>query len=193
MSRVVTIMQRRLDEIVSNRVQKALYMCNRNDIELSRNRIREQWLMRKRSDPETLAALEKALMEGDGSRPPLYQWMLANHDELVDLFAGARPPWERLTEAFSDLGFRNKNGTALRAETVRQTWYRARKAYAKMAKSRSMRQPLRIEPPTLTGSAVTPVVREIQPEPVRSQETKSALEDLNRALMKRSGQLPDSI
>ena len=81
----------------------------------------------RRTDPASLLKLRQAFEEGGDRRPPLYQWMSSNYDELVTLFDGARLNWSHLTVAFSEMGFQNGSGGKLKPETVRQTWYRVRK------------------------------------------------------------------
>lgn len=83
----------------------------------------------RRRDPDALRKLQAAFEQGGDRRPPLYQWMLSNHDDLVSLFDGARLNWGHLTDSFAELGFQNGGGGRLKPETVRQTWYRVRKRY----------------------------------------------------------------
>jgi hypothetical protein len=78
-------------------------------------------------DPAKLDQIRKILEDGGDRRPPLQQWLMANYTDLDAMLSDARPNWERLTEAFMGMGFRNLDGSDLRPSTVRQAWYRVRR------------------------------------------------------------------
>jgi hypothetical protein len=135
----------------------------------------------RRKDPDALQKLRQDFEAGGDRRPPLYQWMASNYDELVTLFEGARLNWQRLTASFQELGFRNGSGGDLRPETVRQTWYRVRKQ-KEAGGARKTGRPAPVE----VLSSPTPVS---SPPPAPSPTTSAAdpLAALMDELNKRSG------
>ena len=99
----------------------------------------------KRNDPGVLLRVAQAIEEGGDRRPALYQWMISNHDDLVALFQDARLNWPHLTTVFTDLGFRNLDGSDLKPETVRRTWYRVRQRRQRIVARRALRVPAAVE------------------------------------------------
>lgn len=97
-----------------------------------------------------MLTLQTRFEAGGDHRPPLHQWMLSNFDEVAALFEGARLNWRHLAGTFAEMGFMNGNGTELKPETVRQTWYRVRKQRARM------KQPYHAPVEVLTPSTITP-------------------------------------
>jgi hypothetical protein len=82
--------------------------------------------MQRCRDPAVLAQIRHAFEGGGDRRPPLQQWMASNFDELSAMLEDARPNWQNLAQAFMTAGFRNLDGSDLKAGSVRQTWYRVR-------------------------------------------------------------------
>jgi T5orf172 domain-containing protein len=70
--------------------------------------------------------IQGVIETGSAPRSALLQWMLDNHDELLGMLENKRPNWKRLAEVFTKLGF-SDGDKALRGETVRHYWWRARK------------------------------------------------------------------
>ena len=146
---------------------------------------------------EYLARVRLAMEQGGNRRPPLYRWMMSHHTDLAEMFADARLNWERLTAEFTDLGFRNGNGSALAPGTVRKTWYRVRKRKeALVAKRAGTVVAVRVESP---GPGYLPERRESPPQAqaqVQSAATRAsgpgmssleALEAMKAEMNRRSG------
>lgn len=112
--------------------------------------------MKDKSDAEALAALKKAIDHGDDRRSPLYRWMWTNHDKFAGMLEGVRPNWKKLSEVFAGLGFFDGDKT-LRPDTVRQTWYRVRRAKEAIRRAR--------KPKTESVGLAPDVVREVAPSP----------------------------
>lgn len=98
-----------------------------------------------RKDPAFLLRVRQAIEEGGDRRPALHQWMASNHDDLVALFQDVRLNWPHLTSVFTDLGFRNLDGSNLKPETVRRTWYRVRQRRQRIAARMASRIPAIVE------------------------------------------------
>ena len=111
-----------------------------------------------RKDPAFLLRVRQAIEEGGDRRPALYQWMAGNHDDLVALFQDARLNWPHLTAVFTDLGFRNLDGSELKPETVRRTWYRVRQRRQRMAARVALMVPSAVEvfSPAVSTQALPP-------------------------------------
>ena len=73
-----------------------------------------------------LTLIAVAVQAGKGFSP-LFRWMRSHHDAFADLVEGARPNWTKLAEAFAQMGIAAPDGAPLHAETVRHTWWRARR------------------------------------------------------------------
>jgi hypothetical protein len=98
-----------------------------------------------RKDPAFLLRMRQAIEEGGDRRPALHQWMAGNHDDLVALFEDVRLNWPHLTTVFTDLGFRNLDGSELKPETVRRTWYRVRQRRQRTAARMASKAPAIVE------------------------------------------------
>jgi hypothetical protein len=79
---------------------------------------------------DAMAELRAALSGAPGTRSSLHQWMRANHDKVSALLAEVRPNWQRLAGAFARMGLTDGSGKPPRPQTVRQTWWRVRRAVA---------------------------------------------------------------
>ena len=97
------------------------------------------------NNPAILLRVRQAIEEGGDRRPALYQWMIRSHDDLVVLFQDARLNWPHLTAVFTELGFRNLDGSELKPETVRRTWYRVRQRRQRLAARMASRAPAAVE------------------------------------------------
>lgn len=143
----------------------------------------------RRKDPDALRKLQSAFEEGGDRRPPLYQWMLTNHDELILLFDGARLNWEHITASFVGMGFQNGAGGDLKPETVRQTWYRVRKRKTD-ARGRRPNRLSSADVEVHPASRKLQLVNEPVPESGASpfpDTASTALDDLLGEMNKRSG------
>ncbi len=98
-------------------------------------------------DTSVLNALWKAVASGPSRASPLYRWMWANHDAFAQMLEKVRPDWTKLSEAFAERGFTTVNGTPLRPETVRQTWWRVRRQ-----RRASIQSPPKTNKPALSES-----------------------------------------
>ncbi|GEO42168.1 hypothetical protein SAE02_63160 [Skermanella aerolata] len=98
-----------------------------------------------RKDPAFLLRVRQAIEEGGDRRPALHQWMAGNHDDLVALFEDVRLNWPHLTTVFAELGFRNLDGSDLKPETVRRTWFRVRQRRQQIAARMASRAPAAVE------------------------------------------------
>ncbi len=78
-------------------------------------------------DPVIFLHLQRAYDAGAGHRSSVKRWMTDNHEALAALFGDGRVDWVWLTAWFSENGFRNADGSALKKETVRKTWSRVNK------------------------------------------------------------------
>jgi hypothetical protein len=136
-----------------------------------------------------LLKLRQAFEEGGDLRPPLYQWMSSNYDELVTLFNDARVNWKHLTTSFTEMGFQNGVGGDLRPETVRQTWYRVR---TRKETVRARKAP-RIAPVEVLSSPApaprpsTPIPSPTSPAPVTA--ATDAMAALMAEMNRRSGRI----
>src|SRR3954469_10754604 len=104
-----------------------------------------RFAMEKADDPSIAADLRTALRDGASMRSPLFQWMLRNHDTLVETFAESRPNWTRVTELLTSKGFSSTDGKPLNPQSVRQMWFRVRKRHAAMRAGRKPRQAAKSE------------------------------------------------
>ena len=73
-----------------------------------------------------LAAVHGVIEESGVQRSALVQFMLDNHDALLEMLSRKRPNWKRLAEVFAEHGL-SEDGKLLSAETVRNYWWRARR------------------------------------------------------------------
>jgi hypothetical protein len=134
----------------------------------------------KKKDPGFLLRVQQAIEEGGDRRPALYQWMASNHDELVAMFEDVRLNWPHLTTVFMGLGFRNLDGSDLKPETVRRTWYRVRKRRQKISVRSALRSPAAVEVFSPANSAPAP------PSPKPADDPMAAMmAEMNR----RSGRI----
>lgn len=78
-------------------------------------------------DAVMLLRLQRAYDAGAGHRSSVKRWMQDNHEALAALFGDGRVDWVWLTAWFTENGFRNADGSALKKETVRKTWSRVNK------------------------------------------------------------------
>jgi hypothetical protein len=99
---------------------------------------------------------------GRGVRSPLYQWMRARHDELLDVLA--RPRWGTVAEFFAARGIKDGGGNPPTPETARATWYRVRQD-VDTARRRKEGKPARV----LTPDEIAPGVRAVTPQPERAK------------------------
>src|SRR3954447_4719218 len=142
-----------------------------------------RFAMEKADEPSIAADLRTALRDGASMRSPLFQWMLRNHDTLVETFAESRPNWTRVTELLTSRGFSSADGKPLNPQSVRQMWFRVRKRHAAMQAGKKPRQAARLEEaaPVKVYPAPTP---ETKGEGLSSQE---ALERVKAEMLQRSG------
>jgi len=84
--------------------------------------------------PDVLSAIDKA--NPIASRSKLGRWMRANHDALMQRFAGRQMDWPALAKLFGEAGLTDRNGKPPTADTARKAWQRARKA-VEAARSKS--------------------------------------------------------
>jgi len=75
-------------------------------------------------DAVMLLRLQRAYDTGAGHRSSVRRWMQDNHEALASLFGDDRVDWVWLTAWFTENGFRNADGSALKKETVRKIWSR---------------------------------------------------------------------
>jgi hypothetical protein len=80
---------------------------------------------------DAMAELRAALSGAPGTRSSLHQWMRANHDAVSALLGEVRPNWRRLADVFARMGLTDGAGKPPRPQTVRQTWWRVRRAMAR--------------------------------------------------------------
>jgi hypothetical protein len=104
-----------------------------------------RFAMEKADEPSIATDLRTALREGASMRSPLFQWMLRNHDMLVETFAESRPNWTRVTELLTSKGFSSTDGKPLNPQSVRQMWFRVRKRHAAMQAGKKPRQAAKSE------------------------------------------------
>jgi hypothetical protein len=142
-----------------------------------------RFAMEKADEPSIATDLRTALREGASMRSPLFQWMLRNHDMLVETFAESRPNWTRVTELLTSKGFSSTDGKPLNPQSVRQMWFRVRKRHAAMQAGRKPRQAAGLEEaaPVTVHPAPAP---ETKGEGLSSQE---ALERVKAEMLQRSG------
>jgi hypothetical protein len=142
-----------------------------------------RFAMEKADEPSIATDLRTALREGASMRSPLFQWMLRNHDMLVETFAESRPNWTRVTELLTSKGFSSTDGKPLNPQSVRQMWFRVRKRHAAMQAGKKPRQ-------TPASEDASPVrvhsAKEQEPEPQGTGAT-DALARLRAEMDKRSG------
>jgi hypothetical protein len=104
-----------------------------------------RFAMEKADEPSIAADLRTALRDGASMRSPLFQWMLRNHDMLVETFAESRPNWTRVTELLTSRGFSSIDSKPLNPQSVRQMWFRVRKRHAAMQAGKKPRQTAKSE------------------------------------------------
>ena len=104
-----------------------------------------RFAMEKADEPSIATDLRTALREGASMRSPLFQWMLRNHDMLVETFVESRPNWTRVTELLTSKGFSLTDGKPLNPQSVRQMWFRVRKRHAAMQAGKKPRQAAKSE------------------------------------------------
>jgi hypothetical protein len=68
-----------------------------------------------------------AYIERPYERSPLFQWLLAHHDELIASAGGRRMEWTRFCGTFETAGLTAWDGKPVNAATARKTWQRVRK------------------------------------------------------------------
>ena len=86
--------------------------------------------MSEPDEAQGLSDIRAALQaHGGGARSPLFRWMYRHHDELVGMFAEARPGWRHVTAELAGRGFTAPDGGELRPETVRKLWLRVRRRH----------------------------------------------------------------
>lgn len=112
-----------------------------------------------------LDALRAAVETGDSRASPLYRWLWSNHDEFACLLERARPNWTELANAFAQNGFTTGKGGPVRAETLRQMWFRIRRRKAGEGK--------RSEPENAT--TIAPKIPP-KPEPKRNVSSASRVD-----------------
>jgi hypothetical protein len=76
--------------------------------------------------PDVLSAIDKA--NPIASRSKLGRWMRANHDALMERFAGQQMDWSALAKLFGEAGLTDRAGKPPSPDTARKAWQRARKA-----------------------------------------------------------------
>lgn len=62
------------------------------------------------------------------ARSPVYLWLWRNHASLTAQLDSARVNWPTFAAALAELGVLDGNGAPPKAETVRRSWWRVRKA-----------------------------------------------------------------
>jgi hypothetical protein len=72
-------------------------------------------------------------------RSSLFWWLLENHDELVEAEGetGLGLRWGELCGQFAELGLADVNGKPATEQTAQKTWWRVRKARARLAERRA--------------------------------------------------------
>jgi hypothetical protein len=80
-----------------------------------------------RGAKEILAQVERPY-----ERSPLFEWLLAHHDDVVAAAAGRRVEWSRLCGEFESAGLTGRDGKPVNATTARKTWQRVRKEHARI-------------------------------------------------------------
>jgi hypothetical protein len=73
-----------------------------------------------------------AYIERPYERSPLFQWLLAHHDELIASAGGRRMEWTRFCGTFETAGLTAWDGKPVNAATARKTWQRVRKEDARL-------------------------------------------------------------
>ncbi len=73
-----------------------------------------------------------AQVERPYERSPLFEWLLAHHDDVVAAAAGRRVEWSRLCGEFESAGLTRRDGKPVNATTARKTWQRVRKEHARV-------------------------------------------------------------
>jgi hypothetical protein len=145
-----------------------------------------RFAMEKADEPSIAADLRTALRDGASMRSPLFQWMLRNHDMLVETFAESRPNWTRVTELLTSRGFSSTDGKPLNPQSVRQMWFRVRKRHAAMRAGRKPRQATKSEEAASVTAHPAPT-----PEPKGDDLSPQDLIDRVKAEMAiRSGRKP---
>jgi hypothetical protein len=145
-----------------------------------------RFAMEKADEPSIAADLRTALRDGASMRSPLFQWMLRNHDMLVETFAESRPNWTRVTELLTSRGFSSTDGKPLNPQSVRQMWFRVRKRHAAMRAGRKPRQATKSEEAVSVKAHPAPT-----PEPKGDDLSPQDLIDRVKAEMAiRSGRKP---
>jgi hypothetical protein len=145
-----------------------------------------RFAMEKADEPSIATDLRTALREGASMRSPLFQWMLRNHDTLVETFAESRPNWTRVTELLTSKGFSSADGKPLNPQSVRQMWFRVRKRHAAMQAGKKPRQ-------TAKPEEAAPVKAHPAPTPEAKGDDLSPQELIDRVkaeMAVRSGRKP---
>ena len=142
-----------------------------------------RFAMEKADESSIATDLRTALRDGASMRSPLFQWMLRNHDTLVETFAESRPNWTRVTELLTSKGFSSTDGKPLNPQSVRQMWFRVRKRHAAMRAGRKPRQAAKSEEAASVKAHPAPAP-ETKGEGLSSQE---ALERVKAEMLQRSG------
>lgn len=114
-------------------------------------------------DPVLLLRLQAAYENGERQRTSLKRWMTDNHEDftakLDEMFPNGRINWIWLTDWFQENGFRNRDGSDLKKDTVQKVWRRVNEERAK-------RRPRRIRPSQEIGDAATAGRNEVFRQPV---------------------------
>jgi hypothetical protein len=80
------------------------------------------------SDESLLAEMKAAYKSTTLQRTSLKRWMTENSEgfteKLNEMFPNGRVNWVWLTEWFQEKGFRNRDGSDLKRETVQKVWRR---------------------------------------------------------------------
>ena len=78
-----------------------------------------------------------AIIQAGKGRSKLYRWLYDRHDKFAAITDGQRLDWERLTAEFVAMGLT----PPVNPGSVRNTWWRVRKAYAAAQAKKAARQP----------------------------------------------------
>lgn len=90
--------------------------------------------------PVLLLRLQAAYENGERQRTSLKRWMTDNYEDFslkLDEMFPSQIDWVWLTGWFQENGFRNRNGSDLKRETVRKVWRRVVEGKAKRRPSRA--------------------------------------------------------
>ena len=120
------------------------------------------------------------------ARSPIYLWMWRNYAGLTAKLDGARVHWPTFAASLADLGVVDGNGAPPKAETVRRSWWRVRKAKEAARDRAAPRRQLSQAEPLSVPVETAPSVRLLTPpepeKPVQATSTpaESANADLAR-------------